>query len=313
MTANPVDLELRHPRGRTQIRIGAGALAEPGAELLTSLSGRTCFVVTSAQVRELHERRLSPLLESCRQRQVLEVPVGEGAKDLEIAADLWRRMVRGGGKRDSVVIAFGGGTVGDLAGFVAGGFLRGIDYVQIPTTLLAQVDAAIGGKTAVNLPEGKNTIGLFHHPRAVICDTEMLSTLDPAELRSGLFEVLKIGAIRAAELLGVLERVLPELLARDAHALAPVVAAAVAAKAEIVEADPEEGDLRRLLNFGHTLGHALESLSGYSGLRHGEAVGYGMLFALELARERGLEARVAERLVALIRKIGLPPLPRASV
>ncbi len=312
----PTTLELRHPRGRTSIRVGAGILADPGDEARAALGGRLVFVITSPEVRRLHERRLAELERAAAGWRVLEVPDGERAKELGVAEELWRRMLLEGGKRDSRVLAFGGGTVGDLAGFVAGGFLRGIDYVQAPTTLLAQVDAAIGGKTAVNLPEAKNSVGLYHHPAAVLCDTAVLATLDPAELRSGLFEILKLGAIRAPDLLRALDESLPRLLEADAEALAPVVAAAVRAKVEVVEADPEEADLRRLLNFGHTLGHALESFLDYRGLRHGEAVGYGMLFALRLARRRGLDAEAAEAVRALIRRIGLPALgsvPAAAI
>ncbi len=312
-SASAIDLELRHPAGSTPIRVGAGALREPSEELLNAVDERSVFAITSPAVRGLHGTRLAELEARAASWQALEVPEGERAKDLTVAEGLWRELLRAGGKRDSLVLAFGGGTVGDLAGFVAGGFLRGIDYIQLPTTLLAQVDAAIGGKTAVNLPEAKNSVGLFHHPRAVLCDTELLSTLDPAELRSGLFEVVKIGAIYAPDLLSRVEERLSSLLAADAEALAPIVAAAVQAKVEIVEADPEEADRRRLLNFGHTVGHALEAVSDYRELRHGEAVGYGMLFALRLARRRGLGADGADQVRELIRRVGLPPLGEVSV
>lgn len=309
MTPSGSDLELRHPRGATAIRVGRGSLEAPGAAVERALDGRAAFVVSSEPVLRLHGDRLAELERRVATWHVLEVPVGESAKELDVAGRLWRELIRRGGRRDSVVVAFGGGTVGDLAGFVAAGFLRGVDYVQVPTTLLAQVDAAIGGKTAVNLPEAKNSVGLFHHPLAVLCDTNVLPTLDPAELRSGLFEVLKVGAIKAPALLETLDRRLEDLLGADAGALAPVVTAAIEAKVAIVEADPEERDQRRLLNFGHTLGHALESELGYRRLRHGEAVGYGMLFALELARRRGLDPAAADRIANLVRRIGLPELP----
>ncbi len=313
MTNSPtVDLELRHPRGRTPIRIAAGALEDPGARAESAISGSNVFVVTSATVRDLHEERLATLAGRAAGWHVLVVPDGEDAKRLEVAEELWREMLRRGGKRDSVVVAFGGGSVGDLAGFVAGGFLRGVGCLQLPTTLLAQVDAAIGGKSAVNLPEAKNSVGLFHHPLAVLCDTTVLATLEAAELRSGLFEIVKIGAVRAPGLLDAVERDRERLLAADAGALVPVVAEAVRAKVEVVETDPEEADQRRLLNFGHTVGHALEAIAGYRGLRHGEAVGYGMLFALRLARRRGLSETEAGRVRELIRAIGLPALGEVS-
>ncbi len=303
-----VRIGLRHVRGVTPIEVGTGVVASPGGSLLDSVRDRSVFVITSRTIFDLHGHRLSALAAAASEWRIFDVPDGEAAKTLDVASSLWRAMLREGGKRDSVVVAFGGGSVGDLAGFVAAGFLRGVDLVLLPSTLLAQVDAAIGGKTAVNLPEAKNSVGAFHHPRAVACDTELIATLDEDELRSGLFEVVKIGAIRASTILDRVEGRLSELLQGDAAALAPVVADAVAAKAEIVEADPEEGDQRRLLNFGHTLGHALESQLGY-GIRHGEAVGYGMLFALQLAEERGLASSAARRVEELIGRIGLPALP----
>lgn len=307
-----VDLELRHPRGRTPIRVGPEALDEPGPKVEEALGGRAVFAITSPAVRGLHGERLAALEGSAARWRWLEVPEGETAKEVRVAEELWRELSRAGGKRDSCLVAFGGGTVGDLTGFVAGAFLRGVGYLQVPTTLLAQVDAAIGGKTAVNLPEAKNSVGLFHHPGAVLCDTRLLATLESAELRSGLFEVVKIAAMRAPELLAAVERDLEGLLAADAALLAPVVAAAVQAKVEIVEADPEEAGERRLLNFGHTVGHALEAHGGYRGLRHGEAVGYGILFALRLACRRGLARDEARAVRDLIRQIGLPPLGEIS-
>ncbi len=242
----------------------------------------------------------------------LTVASGEAAKEMATAEGLWQRLLAAGGKRDSRILALGGGSVGDLAGFVAGCFLRGVEYAQLPTTLLAQVDAAVGGKTAVNLPGAKNSVGLFHHPALVVADTGCLSTLPRRELRSGLAEVIKMAALLDTRLLGQVERRWDRLVAADPEALAPVVAAAVRAKATVVVADPTEAGERRLLNFGHTLGHAIETVSGYRRLRHGEAVAYGMLFALRLARARGLPARDADRLRAVIRRLDLPPLPKLA-
>jgi 3-dehydroquinate synthase len=274
------------------------------------LAGRTAFVVTTPRVFALHGERLDVLCKAASKRVVLEVEEGEAAKSIAAAERLWNEMLAAGGKRDSRLIAFGGGSVGDLGGFVAGCFLRGIEFVQVPTTLLAQVDAAIGGKTGVDLPGGKNTVGLFHHPWMVACDTSLLSTLPREELRSGLVEVIKMATLLDPDLFTLVERRLDALLEGDASVLGPVVAAAAAAKIAVVERDPTEQGERRLLNFGHTLGHAIEAACEYAGLRHGEAVGYGILFALRLARRRGLAAEVAERLGALIRRLALPPLPR---
>jgi 3-dehydroquinate synthase len=212
------------------------------------------------------------------------------------------------------LLAFGGGSAGDLGGFVAGCFARGIACTQLPTTLLAQVDAAIGGKTAIDLPEGKNTVGVFHHPDLVVADPAWLATLPPRELRAGLVEAAKMAFLLDPPLFAQIEERLPALLAGDATALGEVAAAAAAVKVRVVEADPNEAGERALLNFGHTLGHALEAAAGYGGgLLHGEAVAGGMLFALRLARRRGLTEESAERLRRLLGQLELPPLPALRV
>jgi 3-dehydroquinate synthase len=302
-------LRLRHPGGETAIWAGTGALDAARPELARWVAGRTLFVVSTPRVLTLYGERLAPLRDAAAHLHLLPVPEGEAAKSLAVAEGLWNQMLLAGGKRDSRLVAFGGGSVGDLAGFAAGCFLRGIGFAQLPTTLLAQVDAAIGGKTAVDLPGGKNTVGLFLHPDWVVCETALLATLPPAELRSGLVEVIKMAALLDPPLLDAVEAGLGPLLAGDATALAPVVAAAAALKIAVVERDPDERGDRRLLNFGHTLAHAIESACAYEGLRHGEAVAYGMLFALRLARRRGLPVGAARRLAALLARLGLPPLP----
>ena len=265
-------LILRHPSGSTPVLVGEDALASAHGQLAGWLSGRTVFLVSTPRVLGLHGSRLEPLRREAGRWVVLEVEEGEPAKTVSSAERLWDAMLEAVGKRDSRVIAFGGGSVGDLAGFAAGCFLRGISFTQIPTTLLAQVDAAIGGKTGVDLPGGKNTVGLFHHPAFVVCDTAVLPTLPREELRSGLVEVVKMAALLDPDLLERVEERLDALLAGDPAELGPVVAAAAAAKIGVVERDPTEQGDRRLLNFGHTLGHAIESACGYTGLRHGEAV-----------------------------------------
>jgi 3-dehydroquinate synthase len=308
-SANLQRLNLRYPGGVSGIWAGVGALGAARADLAEWAAGCTLFVVSTPRVLTLHGERLAALRGAAARLRVLEVPEGEAAKSLAVAERLWNEMLLGGGKRDSRVVAFGGGSVGDLAGFVAGCFLRGVQCAQLPTTLLAQVDAAIGGKTAVDLPGGKNTVGVFLHPAWVVCDTAVLATLPAAELRSGLVEVIKVAALLDPALLATVERDLGALIAGDAAALAPVVAAAAAAKIAVVQDDPDERGDRRLLNFGHTLGHAIESAGGYQGLRHGEAVAYGILFALRLARRRGLDGATAQRLAALLTRLALPPLP----
>ncbi len=309
--------KLDHPGGRTEILIGAGILGGGRAggaptdavpELADWLAGRTVFLLSTPRLAELHGGVLERLGRDAARAIPLEVPDGEAAKDLSQAGRLWQEMLAAGGKRDSRLITFGGGSVGDLGGFVAGCFLRGIEYVQAPTTLLAQVDAAVGGKTGVDLPGGKNTVGLFHHPQRVVSDTSLLATLPRGELRSGLVEVVKMAMLLDVALFERVEESLPALLAGDAEALAPVVAAAAGAKCAVVERDPVEGDWRRILNFGHTLGHAIESALGYRHLRHGEAVAYGMLFAQRLAAPE-LEGEARERLLRLLARFDLPPLP----
>ncbi len=311
--SEPAEIALRHPQGETTIVVGAGALAAAEERLAAWLDGRTVFLVTTPRVALLHGARLGWVDRRCARRVTLEVPDGEAAKTLDEAGRLWLEMLAAGGKRDSRVIALGGGSVCDLAGFAAGCFLRGVEVVHAPTTLLAQADAAIGGKTGVDLPAGKNTVGLFHHPAAVIADVEVLGTLPRRELAAGLVEAAKMALVLDPALFARLEDRLDALLAADPDELAPVVAAAAAAKAAVVERDPAEGDYRRVLNLGHTVGHAIEAALGYGGgLLHGEAVAYGLLFALRLAVGRGLEPATAERMRALLARLGPAPLPAAD-
>ncbi len=302
-------LTLRHPAGKTRVLVGPGALAKGAGELAAWLAGRTVFLLSTPRVLDLHGERLEPLRRAAGRWVVLTAEEGEAAKTAATAERLWSDMLAAGGKRDSRLLAFGGGSAGDLGGFVAGCFLRGIAYAQLPTTLLAQVDAALGGKTGVDLPGGKNTVGLFHHPAFVLADTAVLATLPRAELRSGLVEVVKMGALLDAGLFAAVEADLDRLLAGDRAALAPIVARAAAAKIGVVERDPAERDERRLLNYGHTLGHAIEAALGYAGLRHGEAVAYGILFALRLAERRDGAVEAAARTRALLARLDLPPLP----
>ena len=310
--ADVATFDLAHSRGATRHLVGRGALAAAGELLASELAGRAVFAVSARPILDLHGARLEPLREMARSFDLLEVPDGESAKTVAEAEALWRRMAAAGGKRDSVVVAFGGGSVGDLAGFVAGGFLRGVGWLQLPTTLLAQVDAAIGGKTAVDLPEAKNAVGLFHHPRAVVADTDLLATLPRAQLRSGLVEVIKVAALLDPALLDRVEAGLEALAAGDPAALSPVAAAAARAKAGLVAGDPEEAGPRRLLNLGHTLGHALEAEVGYGRLLHGDAVAHGLRFALRLSVARGGDAAYARRLGTLLGRLGVPTLPRLS-
>jgi 3-dehydroquinate synthase len=308
----PAPLLLRHPRGVTRLLLGEGALAAAGPPLAEWLEGRRAFLVTTPRVWTLHGGSLAPLLAPAAAVHRLEVPEGEAAKSLAEADGLWSAMLRAGGKRDSRLLAFGGGSVGDLGGFVAGAFLRGIACAQLPTTLLAQVDAAIGGKTAIDLPEAKNSVGLFHHPDLVVAEPAWLATLPPRELRAGLVEAIKVAYVLDPVLFGRIEAALPALLAGAPSPLAMVAAAAAGLKVGVVEADPEEAGARALLNFGHTLGHALEASAGYRGLLHGEAVAWGMRFALRLARSRGLASEAAARLERVLAEVVPGPMPPAD-
>jgi 3-dehydroquinate synthase len=238
------------------------------------------------------------------------LPAGEKHKTMASVERLLRQMVTAGGDRGSLLIAFGGGIVGDVGGFVAAIFMRGIRYVQVPTTFLAQVDSSVGGKTGVNLPEGKNLVGSFHHPLAVFADIDVLGTLPDRELRAGLMESIKAGIIRDRTLVRFMEEHAGEVLGRDPKALEKVIATSIRMKAGVVNRDERENGLRMILNLGHTVGHAIEQITRYKALLHGEAVGWGMIAALFLAQHRGTITRgQAERLENLIHLYGpLPPL-----
>jgi len=216
-------------------------------------------------------------------------------------------------ERKSFIVALGGGVVGDLAGFVAAAYLRGIDFVQAPTTLLAQVDSSVGGKVGVNLKAGKNLVGAFHQPRLVLCDLATLRTLPPREFRAGLAEVIKYGIIYDAAFFARLERDLPKLLRRDAAGLAEVVARCCEIKAEVVRQDETETGVRAILNFGHTIGHAIEAISGYGKYLHGEAISIGQVAAAKLSvRAAGLPVEEAERIENLFLRAGLPAAIKLS-
>jgi 3-dehydroquinate synthase len=239
---------------------------------------------------------------------VLFLEPGEKSKTLASVATLLRQMARAGGDRGSLLIAFGGGIVGDVGGFLAAIYMRGISYIQVPTTFLAQVDSSVGGKTGVNLPEGKNLVGSFHHPLAVFADIGVLGTLPDRELRAGLMESVKAGIVRDRTLVRFMEEHVDEVLARDAKVLEKVIAASIRMKAGVVNKDERESGLRMILNFGHTVGHALEQATRYKTLLHGEAIGWGMIAALSLARKRGtISASQFDRLERLIHSYG--PLP----
>ncbi|WP_114376228.1 3-dehydroquinate synthase [Elioraea thermophila] len=295
------------------VLIAPGLVRRAGAELAPLLPSRRAVIVADEAVWRLHGAVLEEgLAETGFSGRTLLVPPGEGAKSFPAFQDLVERMLAGGLDRRTAVIAFGGGVVGDLAGFAAAVALRGLPFVQVPTTLLAQVDSSVGGKTGINTAHGKNLVGAFHQPRAVLCDTALLATLPPRELRAGYAEVAKYGLIDDATFFAWCEANGRAVVAGDAEALAEAVARSVAAKARVVAADEREEAAeggRALLNLGHTFAHAVEAEAGYDGkvLLHGEAVGLGMALAFRFSVRLGLcEAAEAERVTAHLAAVGLP-------
>ncbi len=299
-------------------------LLEPGlrsrlGSLLSSLNlGRRLYVISDRRVARLHGAGVVQALEAAAFEPVLlTIPSGERAKSWPVLQRLARELLEQGAHRGSALIALGGGVVGDLTGFLASIFMRGLPFIQVPTTLLAMVDAAIGGKTAINLKEGKNLLGTFHQPRLVAVDPDFLQTLPRSEFLNGLAEVLKAAFIRDAGMLTSLAAG-PARLRRDQEALTAIIYRAAAIKAAVVAADEREGGLRRILNFGHTLGHGLEQASNFK-LPHGRAVAWGMLAALSLSEMlAGLPAEEARRGRQLLRDLGLrgrplPPLDPGDV
>lgn len=290
------------------ILIGAGLLAETGEHLRAlGVSGRVA-VVTDETVGPLYAARIEESLRNAGLVSArITMPAGEATKSLAEAAHLYEALLDAGLDRHGVILALGGGVIGDLAGFAAATFLRGIVHVQVPTTLLGQVDSSIGGKVGVNLPRGKNLVGAFHQPRLVLADVASLRSLPLRELRAGLAEVVKYGVIADGALFAWLEDHAEPLLAGDEHALAEAVAASCRIKARVVEADERETGPRAVLNFGHTVGHAIEAATGYGRYLHGEAVALGMLVAATLSVRLGFCAReLPQRLAGLLARIGLP-------
>jgi 3-dehydroquinate synthase len=265
------------------------------------------FVVTSPDIWALWSK---PFLASFKESPtILFLESGESHKRMSSVESLAQQLATAGADRDSLLLAFGGGVLGDMTGFLAAIYMRGIRYVQIPTTFLAQVDSSIGGKTGVNLVAGKNLIGSFHHPQAVLVDTNLLGTLPPAQLCAGLQESIKAGIIYDAKLFRYMEQNAEAILAGDPAALTHVVAASVRVKADVVSKDEKESGLRMILNFGHTIGHAIEAATNYKQLLHGEAVAWGSIAALNVAVARKtIPQRDADRITKLILRYGpLPP------
>jgi len=276
-------------------------------DLAALIAGRQVAVVTNDTVAGLHGHTLQAALAGASQLIEVRLPEGEDHKNWQALDRICTAMLAARFDRHSVIVAFGGGVVGDIAGFAAAIYQRGIDFVQVPTTLLAQVDSSVGGKTAINHPLGKNMIGAFHQPKLVLADTRALSTLPAREVSAGLAEVIKHGAIADLNYLASIERDIAALRACDSAAMTRAVRRSCEIKAEVVAADEREADLRAILNFGHTFGHAIEAGAGYGSWLHGEAVGCGMVMAADLSMRLGLiDSAFVDRLTALIAAAGLP-------
>lgn len=294
--------------------IHIGGAMDVGAVLSGGKGGRA-LIVSDDHVDPLYGARCEQALRSHGVEATrVTVPAGEGSKDLKFVQEIYGHAIRAGLERSSVMVALGGGMVGDLTGFAAATFLRGIRFIQVPTTLLAMVDSAVGGKTGVNLEQGKNLVGAFHQPVEVVADLTTLSTLPDREYRSGLAEVVKYGVIWDAVLFSQLEEQVQKLLGRDLAFLETVVGRCCEIKAEVVAMDEREAGVRAILNFGHTVGHAVELVAGYGKALHGEAVSAGMAFAAELSvAEKGFPAESSRRVRDLLQQLGLPVEPARLV
>jgi len=294
--------------GPYSVVIGSGAIDALGAEMAAARLGARRILVSSQKVWDFHGHLFKKL---GADRTPIIIEDGERYKNLNTVARLLDAFVKAQADRSTVIVAVGGGVIGDMVGFSAATYLRGLPIVHVPTTLLAQVDSAIGGKTGVNHPLGKNLIGSFHAPSLVVADPLVLETLPRREFRAGLYEVIKYGVIMDPTLLDRIRDSVTAIFNRDGDAIAPLVAASCRIKAQVVSADERESGLRRILNFGHTVGHALEAVTKYKQFRHGEAIGYGMLAALGVGVGRGITPKALyDEIESLIAHLG--PLPSVS-
>lgn len=294
------------------IHIGPGLLSNKSS-YSPALSGRRVLVVTNETIAPLYLHHLDAPLADARCEHLI-LPDGEAHKNLATLSLIYDKLMESNFGRDCVLIALGGGVIGDITGFAAASYQRGVDFIQIPTTLLAQVDSSVGGKTGVNHPRGKNMIGAFHQPRLVLADTDTLQTLPERELAAGLAEVIKYGLIRDPEFFAWLQENMPRLLQREPEALAHAITRSCENKAQVVAADEREAGQRALLNLGHTFGHAIEATLGYGEWLHGEAVGAGMCMAMDLSVRLGwLDSGERDSAVALIAAAGLPTAAPSSM
>jgi 3-dehydroquinate synthase len=300
-------ISVRAANGKYDVLCGRGVLRELPRLVSRIRQEGAVFVISSPRVWRYWGSRIERMLADARRATIL-IDDGETAKNLSTVERACSGLVRAGADRRALIVAVGGGVVGDVSGFVAASYARGIALIHVPTTVVAQVDSAIGGKTGVNLPEGKNLVGAFYPPKGVLADPGLLSSLPPREFRSGIYEIIKYGVIGDAKLFQFLEQKLEKVLRRERAALSFVIERSVAQKARVVSMDEHESGLREILNFGHTFAHALESVTRYRTYLHGEAVGWGMIAAARLAVEKGmLSPGEEERIAKVIARVG--PLP----
>ena len=306
-------IKVRSTSGTYEIWCGRGVAAQSARAVARLAEQSALFLISSPRVWKHLGAHIERIFKGVHRATIL-FDDREAAKNLSTVEKACRQLVRAGADRRALLVAVGGGVVGDVAGFVAASYARGIGLVHIPTTLVAQVDSAVGGKTGVNLPEGKNLVGAFYPAKLVIADPELLRTLPPREFRSGIYEIIKYGVIGDAKLFQFLELKVEKLVRRDPAALDFVIERSVSQKARVVSLDEREFGLREILNFGHTFAHALESVTRYRKYLHGEAVGWGMIAATRLAVAIGLlSARDCGRILHLIARVGpLPPWSSAS-
>ncbi|HTZ60626.1 MAG TPA: 3-dehydroquinate synthase [Acidobacteriaceae bacterium] len=298
--------------GRYNVSVGSGLLNSLSKRVAAIAGRKRIFLLTSPEIWALWGRCVQAAL-APQEPVVLFLPAGERHKRMSQVERLTTEISKAGGDRSSLLIAFGGGVTGDVGGFVSAIYMRGIDYVQVPTTLLSQVDSSVGGKTGVNLQTGKNLVGCFYPPQEVVADIQVLSTLPQRELRAGIYESIKAGLIRDAGLFRFIENQREAIDRGDSAALEKMVAASIQIKADVVSEDEREIGVRMILNFGHTLGHAIEASTGYRVLLHGEAIAWGMIAALHISTQRGLvDTAAASRVEKLIRYFQPPPLPSVS-
>jgi 3-dehydroquinate synthase len=310
----PQVIRVRSAAGEYAVLYGAGILREVAEEIAKLGKFSSVHVLTSPKVWRAVGKAVKRAIPRDAYQNVHLFDDSETKKNMRTVELLCRKLTRAGADRKSLIVAVGGGVVGDVTGFVAASFLRGVALVHVPTTLVAQVDSSIGGKTGVNLPEGKNLVGAFCAPRLVVVDTDLLRTLPERQFHSGVAEVIKYGVIADTDLFSYLESDLERLLRREGAALDYVIPRCVEIKADVVSRDERESGLREILNFGHTFGHALESVTKYRRYLHGEAVAWGMIAAAVLGRELGtIGADDVSRVASLIRRMGkLPDWPRVA-